>query len=521
MRKVVTPEHAAGQRADRRALAEVNDLIDDGVYDAASVLAWEIQRASPGDPAVWLLLARVDYLRERFAAAMYAARMATRLDPASSDAWLALAMTGVTRQRWQTEGLDAALQATALAPADPRSWTVLSQLQLAGGATYEAAVAAEQAIRVDPSDRGGHLMLGETALEVGELAHAEAAFRRVLELDSDDPDGRMGLAETLEAQGIDPTAELARYGDPVVLHRRRSRMADRVRSRTAAVAALRAGSDRRLAVLLIGGSLLLGLLLGLVIPGLGVVRGFVGAVALTLMWIAVRPLRTVGPHEDLTRRVGDTADDSTPTIGTRDAEDEGRDDGEADGEPDAERIEAAAGRTAAAVLGDASLARELAVDVVAHDAAQRAGSVRVPSAGRPVPEEDTTASAPAEAPVAEDEDATPPATTLDDVAPFELPDDPEELAELSRARLAAADHELAHAAASRLEAVAPGTLEAHRALGAVALAEQDYEQARFHYRSVLELEPLDQEAHERLALVNSTIGRSAPRFPLRGFRSRR
>jgi hypothetical protein len=44
MRKVVTPEHAAGQRADRRALSEINDLIDDGVYDAASVLAWELQR---------------------------------------------------------------------------------------------------------------------------------------------------------------------------------------------------------------------------------------------------------------------------------------------------------------------------------------------------------------------------------------------------------------------------------------------------------------------------------------------
>jgi cytochrome c-type biogenesis protein CcmH/NrfG len=514
MKKVVTPEHAAGQRADRRALAEINDLIDDGVYDAASVLAWEVQRASPGDPAVWLLLARIDYLRERFAAAMYAARMATRLDPASSDAWLALAMTGVTRPRWQTEGLDAALQATALAPADPRSWTVLSQLQLAGGATYEAAVAAEQAVRVDPSDRGGHLMLGETALEVGELAHAEAAFRRVLELDSDDPDGRMGLAETLEAQGIDPTAELTRYGAPVFLHHRRSRLSDRVQGLTAAVAPARAGSDRSLAVIVVGGSLLLGLFLGLAVPGLGVVRGLVGAVALALMWIAVRPLRTAGPDGAPTRPVGDTADDSAPTVDSRDADDT---DGDED-EVDAARVEAAAGRTAAAVLGDASLARELAVDVEAHDAAQRAGTVP----GPPVPDrEDATASASAEAPVAEDDEATPPESTVDDVAAFQLPDDPDELAELSRARLAASDLELAHAAASRLEAVAPGTLEAHRALGAVALAEQDYEQARLHYRSVLDLEPLDQEAHERLALVSASLGRPASRFALRGFRSRR
>lgn len=509
MKKVVSPEHAAGQRADRRALAEINDLIDDGVYDAASVLAWEVQRASPGDPAVWLLLARIDYLRERFAAAMYAARMATRLDPALSDAWLALAMTAVTRPRWQTEGLDAALQATALAPADPRSWTVLSQLQLAGGATYEAAVAAEQAIRVDPSDRGGHLMLGETALEVGELAYAEAAFRRVLELDSDDPDGRMGLAETLEAQGVDPTAELARYGDPVVLHRRRLPMAARLRSRLDGLAALRAVSARRLAVLVVAGSLLLGLLLGLLVPGLGVVRGLVGAIALVLMWIAVRPLRTAATDARRTPPVAETAETADDSAATLDAD-------EAD--HDADR-EAAAGRTAAAVLGDASLARELAVDVEAHDAAQRAASVPAPPTGRPAPDQDdANAAASGDASVGAHED---PEKTTDDHATFDLPDDPDELAELSRARLAASDLELAHAAASRLEAVAPGTLEAHRALGAVALAEQDYEQARLHYRSVLELEPLDQEAHERLALVSASIGRSAPRFPLRGFRSRR
>lgn len=511
MKKVVTPEHAAGQRADRRALAEINDLIDDGVYDAASVLAWDVQRASPGDPAVWLLLARIDYLRERFAAAMYAARMATRLDPASADAWLALAMTAVTRPRWQTEGLDAALQATALAPADPRSWTVLSQLQLAGGAAYEAAVAAEQAIRVDPSDRGGHLMLGETALEVGELAHAEAAFRRVLELDNDDPDGRMGLAETLEAQGIDPTAELARYGDPVVLNRRRPPMADRVRSRAGALATLRSASARRVAVLVVGGSLLLGLLLGLVVPGLGLVRGLVGGIALALMWIAVRPLRTAAQQDDVEPRVDDTAADGAPAINAREADHD-----------DEEEREAAAGRTAAAVLGDASLARELAVDVDAHDAAQRAQPAPDPPIPQPVRAvDDTSVTASEEASAGRRDDPTSSETTDDEDAAFDLPDDPEELAELSRARLAASDLELAHAAASRLEAVAPGALETHRALGAVALAEQDYEQARFHYRSVLELEPLDQEAHERLALVSSSIGRSAPRFPLRGFRSRR
>ena len=503
MRKVVTPEHAAGQRADRRALSEINDLIDDGVYDAASVLAWELQRSAPGDPAVWLLLARIDYLRERFAAAMYAARMATRLDPASSDAWLALAMTGVTRPRWQTEGLDAALQATALAPADPRSWTVLSQLQLVGGATYEAAVAAEQAIRVDPNDRGGHLMLGETALEVGELAHAEAAFRTVLALDGADPDARMGLAETLEAQGLDPSNELARYGAPVVVGGRRRRVVDRLRSSVATVFPRRVRDPRQLALLVVAGSLVLGLLLGVAVPGLGVVRGLVGAVAVALMVIAVQPLRAIWHAEARTSRDGadhDAVDISHADGGTA---------------MDDEQIESAAGERAEALLKDSSLARELAAGDDAYDT-----TVAEPAGGRSAGSSDQPVTAGLARPI-DDPSADEPDEPADAVAAFDMPDDPEELAELSRSRLAASDIELAHAAASHLEAVAPGTLEAHRALGAVALAEQDHEQAQFHYRSVLELEPLDQEAHERLALVSASIGRSTPRFPLRGFRSRR
>ena len=82
-----------------------------------------------------------------------------------------------------------------------------------------------------------------------------------------------------------------------------------------------------------------------------------------------------------------------------------------------------------------------------------------------------------------------------------LSDDPAELAALSRARLAEFDLDAALAAATRLAEVSPGTLDAHRALAAVALAAQDYPQAEVHYGKVLEIEPLDQEAHERLAMA--------------------
>ncbi|HEX6256802.1 MAG TPA: tetratricopeptide repeat protein [Euzebyales bacterium] len=472
MEKPIRSEHASGRRADRRALVEIDDLIDDGIYDAASVLAWEVQRIAPGDPAVWLLLARIDYLRERFAAAMYAARMATRLDPSSSEAWLALAMTAVTRARWRTEGLDAALQATALAPSDPRGWTVLSQLHLAGGAVYDAAVAAEQAIRVDPNDRGGHLMLGETALDAGELAHAEAAFRRVLELDSEDPDALEALAEVLDAREVHEVDPSPRDDAPDT-GRETAAPADAGHVPTdAATRSELVG--RRIAALAVAGSVVVGLLAGLAIPGLGVVRGLIGGIAVALMWIAVGPVRD--PRRDRPVSVAQDVDDAP--------------------EPSGRRWRPAR-----------SLTRELASGQETAD----------PGAGR------SAASGGARG-----EDAEVPAPTgtgsalaVPGSAAEQLPDSREELIELSREGLAESDVELAHAAASRLDAVAPDSAEAHRALGAVALAEQDYEQAALHYRRLLELEPGDREATERLEVIGDTPERRVSRLTRRGQWSRR
>jgi cytochrome c-type biogenesis protein CcmH/NrfG len=464
MEKPIGSEHASGRRADRRALAEIDDLIDEGIYDAASVLAWEVQRVSPGDPDVWLLLARIDYLRERFAAAMYAARMATRLDPSSSEAWLALAMTAVTRARWRTEGLDAALQATALAPSDARGWTVLAQLHLAGGAVYDAAVAAEQAIRVDPEDRGGHLMLGETALDAGELAHAEAAFRRVLELDSEDPDALDALAEVRDARGADA------YDPPPDDHapdagRPPAPPTDTDREAGAPVGAEFVG--RRIAALVVAGSVAVGTLVGLAIPGLGVVRGLIGGIAVALMWIAVGP-------------VGDPRQGRRSAVG-----DEG---------------EQVAGRRGRGRRPARSLTRELASG---QDAGAGAGDGS--DAGDQVPVAARNG----------------PARAIPASSTERLPDTREELVELSREGLAESDVELAHAAASRLDAVAPDSVEAHRALGAVALAEQDYEQAAVHYRRLLELEPGDREATERLEVIGDTPERRVPGLTRRGLWSRR
>jgi Flp pilus assembly protein TadD len=73
--------------------------------------------------------------------------------------------------------------------------------------------------------------------------------------------------------------------------------------------------------------------------------------------------------------------------------------------------------------------------------------------------------------------------------------------EISQIRLAEFDLAGARAAAARLATLAPDSVEAHRALAAVSLAEQDYAQAEFHYGNVLEMEPLDEEAHERFAMA--------------------
>ncbi|MBW3605510.1 MAG: tetratricopeptide repeat protein [Actinobacteria bacterium] len=495
MKKVVGPENSVGQRADRRALAEINDLIDDGVHDAASVLAWEVQRTCPGDPAVWLLLARIDYLRERYAAAIYAARMATRLAPSSPDAWFALASTAVTRSRWHAEGLDAALQATALAADRPKNWTVLAQLQLATGASYEAAVAAERAVAVDPGYRGGHLMLGEIALDAGEWAHAEAAFRSALALDETDRDARDGLAEALEAQDRDPAEVLDEFG-----HALQPTGEPLTRRLVASVGQRRPpGGGRmwsdRVAVIGAGSCLAVGIVLGLLIPGLGVVRGLIGAVAVILMWVAIRPTRP-GPRSTqppIDPLAPDDLDDLD--VHSRPPEGTGHDEEPAVSENGREPADVQGADTSPATAADGAGASE--------DNGASTETAEPMVAGPPT-----------------DDDVAAPDDDLRDDMLIDMPDDPDELATLSRARLAVSDVELAHAAASRLDALAPGSIEAHRALGAVALAAHDYEQARVHYRKVLELEPLDQEAHERLALVSAETQRSGLRLPLRRFRGR-
>lgn len=608
MRRSAAADHVTGQRADRRVLAEVVDLVDDGVYDAASVLAWEVQRTSPGDPNVWLLLARIDHLRERYAAAIYAARMATRLDPSSADAWIVLAQTAVRRERWWTEGLDAALQATALTPDDPEPWTALARLQLAAGERYDAAVAAERAVRLDAGHRGAHVVLGQIALETGEWRHAAAAFRRALELDGDDHDARAGLAAALEAQDIDPADELARYGPPVVLRGRR---------RGSRAAGGRLGGrishpwvvDNRRLLIGVGACLVAGLLLGVLIPALGALRGLVGAVAVLLMWYAVRPLRTTGaaevdvPAADAARdevieaAASDSARDD-PTAGSPPTLTDGAwgpaqvssGRGDEEGRGDEDEVAAARMSSGRADEGEVPTGTDDAVpeNAVPAEPGADAAAATVDDVGDGAPVEDEPAAAPAalatedvagaditaddadvdpsvaadttdDEPAPADGDAAPAHSVAapdledaargpDDAAPVpydppgedteraegglaepvdaavppveeaeaerevvDLPHDPDALIELSRERLAASDIEAAHAAASRLEAVAPGTVEAHRALGAVALAEHDYDQAREHYGKVLELEPLDQEAHERLAI----IGEQRPRGRMR------
>jgi tetratricopeptide (TPR) repeat protein len=116
------------------------------------------------------------------------------------------------------------------------------------------------------------------------------------------------------------------------------------------------------------------------------------------------------------------------------------------------------------------------------------------------------AAAAANGPAASDAatDVTEPTDASDEATPptdVDLPDDTDELVALSHARLAEFDLATARAAATRLLAVAPDSVHAHRALGAVALAQQEYAQAEHHYGQVLDREPLDEEAHGRLALA--------------------
>ena len=473
MRDLESRNYSSGQRADRRALVEITDLIDDGVYDAASVLAWEVQRDSPGDPKIWRLLTRIDYLRERYAAAMYAARMATRLDPSSADAWLWLARTATTRGRWRTEGLDAALQATALAPSDPQTWTALARLHLARDARYEAAIAAERAVRVGPTDADAHCALGEIAQQAGEWSHATAAYRRALDLDSGNTGARNGLAFVLEAQDIDPSIELGRYDAPPPIH---LGLGNRL-TRLAKVTLDTSDSDptmtkRNVLLIGVGTCLTVGLVAGLAVPGLGAMRGLVAAVAVILMFFALWPVR----------RSPQPASPARPAVTLS--------------------------------INGASPPQEAAAEPPVRQPPPAVADPPLPAAVSESPPPPAAAAADAELPEdADDEPELDPEPTLVMSGHSDLPNDLNELAALSRARLAEFDLDAAREAASHLALLAPDSLQAHRALAAVSLAEQDYPMAELHYGKVLEYEPLDQEAHERLAMAKE--GRRREQQPQR------
>jgi tetratricopeptide (TPR) repeat protein len=567
---------------------------------------------------------------------MYAARMATRLDPSSAAAWLWLARTGATRARWRTEALDAALQATALGPSDPKTWTVLAQLHLARDARYEAAIAAERAVRVGPTDVVAVRTLGEIALRAEEWGHAAAAYRKALELDADDEPARVGLAEALRAQGIDPAEELSHYG---TVPKRRGGARGRVRRTATRVARdnldlsdpgpLRAHRRGLLGALV--ACLALGAAIGVAVPGLGVIRGLVGAMAIVLMWVAIWPVQHRRPVPATAR--GGQGDPATPRPArasspasrpARARSSASRSDGaaspretisstpreqrtaasgaqapprrapakrrrEAEEKPEPQRRSTPApawdGRPAVAAAGTEPADAEPADDAPAGAGPARAEpagagatgtgsagaepaaaeSAAAPSVGPPSPApaararimraradrarlgrmtgapgaRGTVSSAPVTdegdaggdqppAPAAAngtgggsasgarppaDDGARPPADDgarpadggdrPDETAQAtdDLPSDPAELVALSSARLAEFDLPAARAAAERLAELTPDSLESHRALAAVSLAEQDYVQAELHYGKVLDIEPLDQDAHEHLAMA--------------------
>jgi hypothetical protein len=293
-------------------------------------------------------------------------------------------------------------------------------------------------------------------------------------------------------------------------------------------------------------------MLGLLVPGLGVIRGFIGAVAVVLMWVAVRPTRGGAP------RPGTAADPLAPdpaaasalTTAASDAPDvsdasdaSGAPGASANGDeqsvdthaeiavprPGANGASAPEGATSGGatvsqgtVKGQSGDAVEGSGKDLSGGAADGSGEHRpggaadaVGGTGDDGPGDAAEGSGEYLSGDAGDAVGGSDATAASDDVVFDMPDDPSELVALIQDRLAAADLELAHAGASRLEAVAPGSVDAHRALGAVALAAHDYEQARTHYREILELEPLDQEAHERLALVGTAAPRSGRRLPLR------
>lgn len=180
------------QDADWRVF-RANLLLRIGMVEEADLDLQAALKLAPNHPKALALASVVASVRGRMDDALDLGRRATRLDPASGTAWLALSYTQQAQGDLEA-ALDSTRQAQTAAPDNGTCWTREAELHLAQGRMKAAQAAADRALTIQPDSSIAQSTRALVALLQQDSKLARSGFEHAVRINPVDANARFGLS---------------------------------------------------------------------------------------------------------------------------------------------------------------------------------------------------------------------------------------------------------------------------------------------------------------------------------------
>lgn len=180
------------QDADWRVY-RANLLLRIGMVEEADLDLHAALKLAPNHPKALALASVVASVRGRMDNALDLGRRATRLDPASGTAWLALSYTQQAQGDLEA-ALDSTRQAQTAAPDNGTCWIREAELHLAQGRMKAAQTAADRALTIQPDSSIAQSTRALVALLQQDSKLARSGFEHAVRINPVDANARFGLS---------------------------------------------------------------------------------------------------------------------------------------------------------------------------------------------------------------------------------------------------------------------------------------------------------------------------------------
>ncbi len=145
-----------------------------------------------GTPQAQAITSLIQVTENQTSAALSTAQQATRTDPQSAAAQLALSYA-LQAGRNISAATEAAQKATELQPDHALAWARLAELQLSSGWLMQGQASAQKALEIEPKTPRAQALLGYANLLRGQLQQAKESFTQAQTQHSADPLPHLGL----------------------------------------------------------------------------------------------------------------------------------------------------------------------------------------------------------------------------------------------------------------------------------------------------------------------------------------